>query len=85
MVQMRRALARHGELSLEWRKASTLSDIIIPLSADEAEALVQRLNQVIREAMERAPRLGDDHAPGVEPFTVMLHAFPHPPEAGDAS
>lgn len=81
--QMRSALARHGELSPEWRKASTLSDVIIPLSASDAEALIQRLNQIVADAMERAPRLGGPYAPGVEPFTIMLHAFPHPPE-GDA-
>jgi DNA-binding transcriptional ArsR family regulator len=81
--QMRRALARHGELSLEWRKASTLSDVIIPLTAGDAEALTQRLHQVLSEAMEKAPMLGGTYAPGVEPFTIMLHAFPHPPE-GDA-
>ena len=84
IVQMKRALARHGELSQEWRKASTLSDITIPLTAEAAQALVQRINEVIVEAMEGAPRLGGDYAPGVEPFTIMVHAFPHPPEAGDA-
>jgi DNA-binding transcriptional ArsR family regulator len=78
--QMRRALARHATLSAAWRDASTLSDLIIPLSAADAKALVRRLEQTISEAMEQAPKLGGAYPPGVEPFTVMLHAFPHPPE-----
>ncbi|MHA6299318.1 winged helix-turn-helix domain-containing protein [Devosia sp. CAU 1758] len=81
--QMRKALARHGGLSAEWRKASTLSDIIIPLTASDAEMLIERLNQVISDAMEHAPKLGGPHDPGVEPFTVMLHAFPHPPDGDE--
>lgn len=80
MGQMKRAVARHGSLSAEWRDASTLSDVIIPLNAADAKALVARLDAVISEAMERAPKLGGAHDPGVEPFTVMLHAFPHVPE-----
>lgn len=80
MAQMRRALARHASLAPEWRDASTLSDLIIPLTAADAKALVDRLNQVIADAMAQAPKLGDTYPPGVEPFTVMLHAFPHPPE-----
>ncbi|SMQ65399.1 transcriptional regulator, ArsR family [Devosia lucknowensis] len=78
--QMKQALARHVTLPEEWRAASTLSDLSIPLSAPEARALVERLNQVIAAAMETAPKLGGPYPPGVEPFTIMLHAFPHPPE-----
>lgn len=78
--QMKRALARHAGLSAEWRDASTLSDLIIPLSAADAKALVQRLADVIAEAMEQAPKLGGVYPPDVAPFTVMVHAFPNPPE-----
>ena len=81
--QMQRALSRHATLPAEWRDASTLSDLIIPLTADDAKALVGRLEQAISDAMEQAPKLGGAYPPGVEPFTVMLHAFPHPPEDGE--
>ncbi len=80
IAQMKTALARHVTLPEEWRAASTLSDLIIPLTAKDAKALVDRLNQIIADAMAQAPKLGGPYPPGVEPFTVMLHAFPHPPE-----
>lgn len=84
ITQMKLALAHHGALSPEWRRASTLSDLIIPLTAADARALIDRLNQVIAEAMEQAPRLGGSYREGVQPFTVMLHAFPHPPQGEGA-
>lgn len=74
--QMQRALDRHVELSPEWRKASTISDFNIPLSAAQAEALVEKLHAVLWEAMETAPRPGGPYAEGVEMVTVILHAFP---------
>ncbi|WP_236020652.1 winged helix-turn-helix domain-containing protein [Devosia sediminis] len=81
--QMKAALAQYGSLSAEWRDASTLSDLIIPLTATDAKALIERLNRVIADAMEQAPKLGGPYPPDVEPFTVMLHAFPRPSEEGN--
>jgi len=78
--QMQRALERHANLPPEWREASTISDYNIPLTASQARALVARLNALLLEAMETAPKLGSDYESGVEPVTIMLHAFPHPPE-----
>lgn len=83
MRQMQRALDRHIELSPEWRAASSVSDFNIPLNAEDAKALVDKLHAVLWEAMEKAPALGGDYPPGVEPMTIMLHAFPHPKEDGD--
>lgn len=77
--EMHRALARHAELSPEWRKASTISDYIIPLTAPKAEALLDRIAALVEEAMAEAPKAGSAYEPGVEPFTIMLHAFPRPP------
>lgn len=82
--QMQRALARHVELAPEWRKASTISDFNIPLSAAQAEALVEKLHAVLWDAMESAPPLGETYETGVEPVTIILHAFPRPPESGGA-
>ena len=82
--QMQRALARHVELAPEWRKASTISDFNIPLSAAKAEALVAKLHAVLWDAMETAPPLGETYEAGLEPVTIILHAFPRPPENGDA-
>lgn len=77
---MQRALERHIELPPEWRKASTISDFNIPLTAGQAEALVEKLHAVLWEAMETAPQLGAAREPGIETVTILLHAFPRASE-----
>ncbi|GAA3095503.1 hypothetical protein GCM10010520_46530 [Rhizobium viscosum] len=76
--QMQRAVEEYAELPLAWRKASTASDIIIPLTPQKAEALTKRLNDLLMEVMSEAPPLGKPLPSGTVPFTVMLHAFPYP-------
>lgn len=81
--EMQQALARHAELSPEWRKASTVSDFIIPLTAGQAEGLIEKLHALLWEAMEQAPKPGSAYEPGVQPVTIMLHAFPRPPSEAE--
>jgi len=76
--QMQKAVEEYAVLPLEWRKASTASDIIIPLTSGQAETLTKRLNDIVMEAMSEAPPLGEPLPPDVVPFMVMLHAFPYP-------
>jgi DNA-binding MarR family transcriptional regulator len=76
--QMQQALEEYAELPAEWRKASTASDIIIPLTAEQAEALTKRLTEIVLDAMRDAPPLGEPMPPGTMPFSVMLHTFPYP-------
>jgi DNA-binding transcriptional ArsR family regulator len=76
--QMQRAVEEYPELPAPWRKASTTSDVIIPLTADQAETLTRRLTDLMLEAMRAAPPLGEPLPPGMAPFTIMLHAFPYP-------
>ncbi len=76
--QMQKAAEEYAELPLEWRKASTASDIVIPLTAEQAEALTKRLNDILMEVMSEAPPLGQPLPADTVPFTVMLHAFPYP-------
>ena len=78
--QMQRALQHHTQLTPEWRKASTISDYYIPLTAGQAEALMDKLQTVLWEAMQAAPQLGTPLPEGAEPFAIILHAFPRPPE-----
>lgn len=78
--QMRRALERHGQLSPDWRKASTISDFTMPMTAVQAAAVLEKLHAVLWEAMASAPPMGEPQAEGVEPVTFILHAFPQPPE-----
>ncbi|WP_434710312.1 helix-turn-helix domain-containing protein [Rhizobium sp. YTUHZ045] len=78
--QMQQALEEYAELPAEWRRATTADDIIIPMTAEQAEALTKRLTGIILEAMRAAPPLGEaaSRNPGMVPFYVMLHAFPYP-------
>lgn len=76
--QMQRAVEEYAELPAPWRKASTTSDVIIPLTAEQAEALTKRLTDIMLEAMQDAPPLGEPMPSGTAPFMIMLHAFPYP-------
>ncbi|WP_225769017.1 transcriptional regulator [Inquilinus sp. Marseille-Q2685] len=76
--QMQRAVEEYPELPAPWRKASTASDVTIPLTAEQAEALTRRLTDIMLEAMRDAPPLGEPLPPDMAPFTVMLRAFPYP-------
>lgn len=77
MQQMQRAHAAYPGLPGEWRKASTVSDYTIPLTADAAAALVEKLQALLWEAMAAAPPLGSPLPPDTRPFTIILHAAPH--------
>ncbi|MBX4906055.1 MULTISPECIES: helix-turn-helix domain-containing protein [Rhizobium] len=78
--QMQQALEEYAELPAKWRKATAADDIIIPMTAEKAEALTKRLSDIILEAMREAPPLGEaaSRNPDIVPFYVMLHAFPYP-------
>lgn len=76
--QMQQAVEEYAELPARWRKASTASDITVPLTAEQAEALTRQLTDVMLEAMREAPPLGEPMPPDTAPFTIMLRAFPYP-------
>ena len=82
IMQMQSALRNQVNLSPEWRKASTVSDYYIPLTSGQAEALIKKLQNLLWEAMQSAPPMGGVYPEGVEPFAVILHGFPRPPEEG---
>lgn len=83
IMQMQSALRNQANLAPEWRKASTVSDYYIPLTAAQAEALTTKLNDLLWEAMQSAPPMGGPYPEGVQPFAVILHGFPRPPEGKD--
>lgn len=81
MHQMQGALNAYAELSGEWRKASTASDYTIPLTAQGAQELVDRLQAVLSDAMASAPPLGKPLPPDMRPFSIILNAAPRTTEA----
>lgn len=83
-AQIQRALEDYPGLSPEWRKASMLSDRLIPLTAEQAKALVDKLEAVLWEAMTTAPKLGTPLPEGTRPFAIIFHAFPNPPDGDGA-
>lgn len=86
MQQMRRAHAAYPDLPQAWREASTVSDYTIPLTAEAAKTLVEKLQRILWEAMAAAPALGSDLPEDMRPFTIVLHAAPHvgEPAVGEA-
>lgn len=80
VTQMQRALERHALLSPEWREASTASDYVIPLTAEQAKALTEKLMALLWEAKEAAPPASSECSEGVERVTFVLHSFPSPPD-----
>lgn len=76
MMQM--AHDRYRDLPEEWKKASTASDVTLALTAEQAEALGDKITALLFEAMRDAPEPGTPLEDGMRHFTVLLHAFPHP-------
>lgn len=79
---MQRAHDTFTDLPLEWRKAQTLSDFTIPLSAEAARALLDEIHALLWKAKQEAPAPGEPLPEGWRPFTVHLHGFPYVPEGG---
>ena len=79
---MQQAVEEYARLPEAWRKASTASDLTIPLTASEADALTAKIMDLLWEAMRNAPPLGEKLEGGREPFSLILHAFPYPGRLG---
>ncbi|MCM2477301.1 helix-turn-helix transcriptional regulator [Rhizobium sp. CG5] len=75
---MQRAQEAYRDLPVPWRKASTNSDFIIPLTAAAAEALTQRIFDLLMEAQAASPPSGTALTPGTMPMAYVLYAFPYP-------
>ncbi len=76
MMQM--AQEAYPALPVEWRKASTNSDFIIPLTATAAEALTERIFKLLMEAKAATPPSGTPLPSDVKPVAYVLYAFPYP-------
>lgn len=75
---MRRAVAEFRREPPEWRRASTVNDLSITLTAEAAQALVKRLEALLVEVAADAPPAGTPRPADARPFTIILHAFPTP-------
>lgn len=82
--QMQRAHEEYRDLPVEWRKASTTSDLTVALSAKAAEELVEKIVALLWEAKAAAPAPGEKLAPGTRHFSILLNAFPFPGFTGVA-
>ncbi|MCB1516833.1 MAG: helix-turn-helix transcriptional regulator [Hyphomicrobiaceae bacterium] len=81
--QMQRAHDEYRTLPAAWRKASTASDYLLTLNAEQAQRLVAKLENLLWEEARNSPYVEDTPAPGTRRFTIMLHAFPLPGLAPD--
>jgi predicted ArsR family transcriptional regulator len=75
--QLQRAVEERPVLPEEWRRASTLSDWGLRLTAERARALLEAMVAVIEEAEE-----DDAEDEGAEDFVIQLTAFPRPGRLG---
>jgi len=70
---IQQAVEERRRLPEEWRRASAFSDWVPRLTAAQAKALVERINEVVHDVEED---------PDGERFVVQLNAFPFPGQLG---
>jgi len=73
---LQQAMEERPKLPEEWRKSSTFSDWRCRLSPEQAERLINAVDDLIEE-FEKEEELPLDDPAGV-PFTIMFQAFPRP-------
>lgn len=78
MAQLQDSLLERSELPREWASVTENSDWTIWLTPQEARGLMERVNAVIREAVDAAPRHRDQAPEGSEQYSIQLHGFPRP-------
>lgn len=76
MQQMQAAHDGYSHLTPDWRKASSVSDHTIAMTAVGASELIARINALMTDAMASAPPLGIPLPPGYRPFSIILNAAP---------
>ncbi len=74
--RMRAAVSEMAFLPERWRPVGTLSDWELRLTPTQADALVQRLAELIESADE-------SDAGDAAPFVVNVNAFPRPGQLWD--
>lgn len=79
------AVAQQSRLPVEWVRASTASDASVRLTAEQAQALTDRLNDILLEVQASHPSPGAPAPEGARLFTVQVHTFPHPLLGPDAA
>ncbi|WP_439601981.1 ArsR/SmtB family transcription factor [Devosia sp.] len=75
---MQRAQDEFVGLPPDWQATTQISDFTMAMTVEQANALKDKLLELLWQAMREAPGPGADLQPGVELYTVMLHAFPYP-------
>jgi DNA-binding transcriptional ArsR family regulator len=75
---MQRGQEAYRGLDIPWRKASTSSDVVIPLNAEAAETLTNRIMDLLMEAKAASPPTGVPLPADTKPVAYVLYAFPHP-------
>lgn len=78
---MQKAQEAYRDLPVPWRKASTNSDFIIPLTAPAAEALTKRIFELLMEAKAASLPTDATLPQDTRPMAYILYAFPQIQEA----
>lgn len=77
-AMLQRAQETYRDLPVPWRKATTNSDVIIPLTAEAAEALNNRIMDLLMEAKAASPAPGTPLPPDMKLVAFLHYAFPYP-------
>lgn len=77
VAQIQQAHDHFRDLPVEWRKASMQSDFLLPLTAEQAKALTDKMGDLLWEAKAATPPPGEAE-PGTRTYMVVMYGFPHP-------
>lgn len=81
-TRMQAAASRRGGESKEWRELTSISDLQVPVTAEQAAAIQSRFERLVWEVLEEHPPTPGPVAEGQRRYAVIVSSFPTEDEAG---
>lgn len=82
--RIQRAIDSYGTLPGQWRKASTMSDVVLRLTAEESEQLIKEMFEVLSRYRRHDPDDTEQAPAGAIPVSVQIQSIPHAHALPDA-
>ena len=80
-TQMQAAAARRGGDTAQWRAATSISDVQVAVTAEQAKAIQSRFEALIWEVLEEHPRTPGPVGEDERRYQVVVATFPDEDEA----
>lgn len=80
--RMQEAVARRGADEQEWREATSISDMQVPVTAAQAQEIQSRFESLIWQVLEEHPPSSGPVGEGERRYQVIVASFPHADEPG---